>query len=74
MVFYRPLHSYHWSAKKLREEQKYARLVEAINATHAKGWRYVEGWLFVSPRGIIHDLSGMDLAKLDEIDAKWQPQ
>lgn len=32
-----------------------ARLVEAINATHAKGWRYVEGWLFVSPRGIIHD-------------------
>jgi len=51
-------------------EQRYADWVLAVNKCHEKGWRHLDGWIFCSPDGAPHDLSAMDLDKLDEIERK----
>lgn len=51
-------------------QERYAAWVRAVNICHEKGWKYVEGWVFMSPDGKGHDLSAADLTKLDEIERK----
>lgn len=52
------------------EEQKYQAWVDAVVASKARGWRLVEGWQFRAPSGKVFDLSGIDLSKLELLEAK----
>ena len=52
------------------DEQKYQAWVDAVNICHAKMWKCVNGWIFLSPSGTKHDLSAADRTKLDEIEEK----
>ena len=49
-------------------EQLYAAWVRAVNKCHEYGWKCIEGWIFQSPSGSKHDLSGMNLDMLADIE------
>jgi hypothetical protein len=49
-------------------EQRYAAWVQAVNKCHICGWKCIDGWIFQSPSGSRHDLSGMNLDMLADIE------
>lgn len=51
------------------DAEKYKAWLDAVNKCAPMGWRCVSGWVFLSPRGTLHDLSAADLKQLKRIES-----
>jgi len=49
-------------------EQRREQYETAVLYCVLKGWKHIEDWVFCSPSGTYHDLSGLDLRQLDRIE------
>lgn len=49
--------------------QRYKAWLDAVNICFSQGWICAFKWVFMSPSGTYHDLSGADLTRLSYIEA-----